>query len=203
MKELLLKSTRRETTGKGQARLLRRKGIIPAILYGPGTKTVKLSLELIEIQKIFRYSKTGQFLINLEIDGDLKKVTIKELQKHPVSSNVLHIDFYEVAMDKKIKVSVPITTVGTSKGIEFGGMLQIVRREVEVLCLPNNIPTSIDINISDLDIGDSFHVNDLSLTDKIEIFGENNYTILTILNQKSTEESVEEVEEEPKETELT
>jgi large subunit ribosomal protein L25 len=124
--------------------------------------------------------------LKLEIEGDAKgrNVMIKELQRHPVSQNLLHLDLYEVSMDQKIKVMVPVTTTGKSVGVEMGGMLQIIRRELEVLCLPDQIPENITIDITDLDVGDSFHVEDLQLDENIEVPAEVNFTILTILSTK-------------------
>ena len=196
MKVLSLKSTTREAVGKGQARLLRRSGLIPAILYGKGTESIKLSVKSIEINKIFRTAKINQFLLDLEVDDIIKQVTLKKIQKHPVTSEIIHIDFYEVTMNRKIRVSIPIVTVGVCKGADLGGMLQLIRREVEVLCLPGNIPDSIVIDITDLDVGDSFHVMDLKLIDDgIEIPSGSNFTILTVLNQRAEGEDVKKDEE--------
>jgi large subunit ribosomal protein L25 len=109
---------------------------------------------------------------------------------------LLHLDFYEVTMDQKIKVMVPVVTTGKSVGVEMGGMLQIIRRELEVFCLPDRIPENITIDITDLDIGDSVHVEAVQLEGDIEIPSEVNFTILTILSTKAEEEEVEEGEEE-------
>jgi large subunit ribosomal protein L25 len=123
---------------------------------------------------------------------------VKELQLHPVSRNFLHIDFYEVAMDRKIMVNVPITTTGKAKGVETGGILQIIRRELEVQCFPLDVPESIEIDITDLDIGDSIHVGDIALQREIEFLGEENFTVVTVVSPKIEEEEevVEEAEEE-------
>jgi large subunit ribosomal protein L25 len=102
----------------------------------------------------------AQKLLKLEIEGvdGKRNVMIKEMQKHPVSQQLLHLDLYEVTMDHKLKVMVPVVTTGKSVGVEMGGMLQIIRRELEVLSLPDQIPENITVDITDLDIGDSFHV---------------------------------------------
>jgi large subunit ribosomal protein L25 len=123
---------------------------------------------------------------------------VKELQLHPVSRNFLHIDFYEVAMDRKIMVNVPITTTGKAKGVETGGILQIIRRELEVQCFPLDVPESIEIDITDLDIGDSIHVGDIALQREIEFLGDENFTVVTVVSPKIEEEEevVEEAEEE-------
>jgi large subunit ribosomal protein L25 len=181
-----LKANLRERVGNGPARELRRGGKVPAILYGPKTEPLKLSIEKAALEPVFKAGAVAQKLLKLTIEGDAKgrNVMIKELQRHPVSQNLLHLDLYEVSMDQKIKVMVPVTTTGKSVGVEMGGMLQIIRRELEVLCLPDQIPENITIDITDLDVGDSFHVEDLQLDENIEVPAEVNFTILTILSTK-------------------
>ncbi|MGB2687867.1 MAG: 50S ribosomal protein L25, partial [Desulfobacterales bacterium] len=121
---------------------------------------------------------------------------IKELQTHPVSRNFIHIDFYEVKMDQKITAKIPVVTIGTAKGVELGGMLQIIRRELEVECLPLEVPESIEIDISDLDVGDSIHVGKIRLESELEFLEDDNYTVVTVLAPKLEEEEEPEEEEE-------
>ena len=121
---------------------------------------------------------------------------IREMQRHPVSGNFLHADFYEIDMKNRIRVMVPVTTVGISKGVELGGTLQIVRREIEVLCLPTEIPEKIEIDITELEMGDSIHIDELPLSDGIELPPDVNFTVLTIMSPKIEEEPEEEVDEE-------
>ncbi|MBU2622219.1 MAG: 50S ribosomal protein L25, partial [Proteobacteria bacterium] len=130
MELIQLKAKVRESVGNSPARALRRTGEIPAVIYGPGKETVLLSVSTKELEDIFKKSNVGQVILNLEIqNGGLHTRTamIKELQVHPVSRKYLHIDFYEIAMDRKIKVKVPVVTRGIAKGIDLGGMLQVVR----------------------------------------------------------------------------
>ena len=203
MELIELKTNIRTAVGNGPARRLRQKGQIPAVLYGPGTESVLLSVNISDIDMILKKSRIGQVLLNLVIpnngDTSTKTVMVKELQLHPVSRNFLHIDFYEVAMDRKIMVNVPVTTTGKSKGVEIGGILQIIRRELEVQCLPLNVPESIEIDITDLDIGDSIHVGDISRQSDVEFLDEENFTVVTIVSPKI--EEVVEPEEEPEEGE--
>jgi large subunit ribosomal protein L25 len=193
-----LKASQREAVGNGPSRVLRRDGKIPAILYGPQTEPMKLAIDKLELEPIFKSGAVAQKLFKLEIEGvdGARNVMIKEMQKHPVSHNLLHLDLYEVTMDHKIKVMVPVVTTGKCIGVEMGGMLQIIRRELEVFCLPDRIPEKITIDITDLDIGDSFHVEDLALEEAVEIPADVNFTILTILSTKVEEEAVEGEEEE-------
>lgn len=202
MELIELKTNIRTATGNGPARRLRQKGQIPAVLYGPGTESILLAVNISDIEKILKKGRIGQVLLTLVIpnngDTSTKTVMVKELQLHPVSRNFLHIDFYEVAMDRKIMVNVPITTTGKAKGVETGGILQIIRRELEVQCFPLDVPESIEIDITDLDIGDSIHVGDIALQREIEFLGDENFTVVTVVSPKIEEEEevVEEAEEE-------
>lgn len=204
MELIELKTNIRTTTGNGPARRLRQTGQIPAVLYGPETESVLLSVNISAIDRVLKKGRIGQVLLNLVIPNNgetsTKTVMVKELQLHPVSRNFLHIDFYEVAMDRKIMVNVPVTTTGKAKGVEIGGILQIIRRELEIQCLPLDVPKSIEIDITDLDIGDSIHLGNISRQSEIEFLDDENFTVVTIVSPK-IEEEVEPVEEEEEEGE--
>ena len=184
--------------GNGPARALRREKKVPAVLYGPQTESILLAVNNADLENAIKKSKGGQVFINLMIQNG-KAVShyamIKELQIHPLSGDFLHVDFYEIALERKIKVKVPVVTTGKSKGVELGGMLQVVRRDLEVFCLPAQIPDAIEIDVTDLDIGDSVHVEEIHLEGEVEIDTEVNFTVVTVLSPK-VEEEEEEVEEE-------
>lgn len=213
MELIELKANIRNSAGKGQARALRRAEKIPAVLYGPGTEPVLLSVGIKDIENALKKSTTNQAILNLNIltgENTSKTAMIKELQTHPVSRNYQHIDFYEISMDRKIRVKIPVTVKGKSRGVEEGGILQIIRRELEILCLPTEIPETIEIDITDLDIGDSIHVKEIPFKGDIEIPVDVNFTVITIVSPKAEVEEVEEAEveaeeavagEEPPETE--
>lgn len=196
-----LKTSIRKTTGNGPARKLRRSGQIPAVLYGPETEPILLSVNAGEFEKVLKKSIAGQVLLNLIIqNGETlnRSAMVKELQTHPISRDFLHIDFYEITMDRKIRVKAPVVTTGTSKGVELGGILQIVRRELEMLCLPLQVPESVAIDISDLDIGDAIHIGDIALEGDVEFLEDDHITVVTILSPtiEEIEEEVEALEEE-------
>lgn len=195
METIELKTNVRKSSGTGPGKALRREGRIPAVLYGPNSEPVLLSVNTKELQQIMNKGAGSHALLNLLIqNGETtnRMAMIKELQTHPVSRNFLHVDFYEVAMDRKIKVNIPIVATGTSKGVELGGVLQIVRRELEVLCLPHEIPETIEVDVTDLDVGDSIHVDEIPLGENIEIPEDVNFTIFTVVAPKAEEEVVEE-----------
>ena len=190
MDNIELQAKTRKETGNGPARVLRREGQIPAILYGPDTEPCKLSIGARDLENILKKGSIGRAIFNLKIDDGqaAKPAMIKELQTHPVSRDILHIDFYAVDMARKVKVNIPIVTTGDCVGVELGGMLQIIRRELEVYCLPNAIPAEITIDITDLDVGNSVHVEDIALEGDVEIPHDVNFTILTVLAPKKAEE---------------
>lgn len=190
-----LKATKRDKTGKGQARELRRHGLIPAVLYGPKMEAMALSVSVKDLQSLYKESGSEHMVLNLIIDngGTQKKTAmIKELQTAPATSNYLHVDFYEIALDQAIVVNVPVEVVGTSKGVERGGYLQVVRHSLEVSCLPTDVPTSIPIDISDLDIGDSVHVEDIAVGEKVSLLYDTNFTVVTVVAPSVEEEVPEE-----------
>lgn len=195
MELIELKTNIRTSVGNSQARALRRQKQIPAVLYGRGQKSVLLSVYLNDLELALKKTRNNQALLNLVVQDHetyTKPAIIKELQRHPAERNILHVDFYEIDMNRKIKVRVPVVTKGKSKGVELGGMLQIIRRELEVLCLPLEIPKSFEIDITDLDVGDSVHVKSIPLKDNIEIPADVDFTVLTIVAPKAVEEAVSE-----------
>jgi large subunit ribosomal protein L25 len=204
LKQLELTATLRSEVGNGPARQLRMQGKMPAVLYGPKTEPVLLAVDIKELETALKEGSLAQSIFNLSVDGAKKKasaVMIRELQRHPVSGNFLHADFYEIDMKEKIAVMVPIITVGKSKGVEMGGLLQVIRREIEVLCLPTEIPESFEIDITDLEIGDSVHVDEITTDETVEIPYDVNFTLLTVVSPKIEEEPEEEEEAEIEEGE--
>jgi large subunit ribosomal protein L25 len=198
LKNIELQAATRTATGNSPARVLRRQGQVPAILYGPTSQPCMLSVKTHDMETIMKQGNVGRSIFNLVIDTgkEHRAAMIKELQIHPVSRSLIHIDFYEVDMARRVRVNVPVTTTGKAVGVEMGGMLQIIRRELEVLCLPNAIPDSIVIDITNVDVGHSIHVEDIQVEGDVEIPHDVNFTVLTILSQKKAgEEGTEEGEE--------
>ncbi|MBW2171654.1 MAG: 50S ribosomal protein L25/general stress protein Ctc [Deltaproteobacteria bacterium] len=193
-----LKVTERHTFGKGSARTLRREGLIPAILYGPKRDSLPLTLSPLELDKIYKTTGTEQVIFNLVIEnGGTQNVTamVKEVQSTPVAQQYLHVDFYEISLDEKIVVGILVEVTGKSKGVERGGFLQVVRHELEVSCLPTDMPDKIQVDVTDLDIGDAIHVGDLALIDKVKILADADLTVLTVVAPTVEEEELPEEEE--------
>jgi large subunit ribosomal protein L25 len=208
--EFIALSTKPRTqTGKGAARALRREGKIPAVLYGPQADTRMLSVDVAELENSLKKHSASLAVFKLALDesaGPSEKLAmLKELQDDPVTGRLRHADFYQIDMDRKVLVRVPVTTTGKSKGVELGGMLQLIRRDLTVLCLPDRIPQKIEIDVTDLDVGDAVHVEDLRLGENAEIPHDVNFTVVTVLSTRKTEAEPgageEEAEEEQGEAE--
>ena len=192
MELIELNASIRESQGKGAARKLRRAKQIPAIVYGKKTEPTLLSIDTAAFDKVIReHGVTGLFF-NLKVDGGAGKERIamlKDLQMDTFGLNYMHLDLHEIEMDTKVNVMVPVEAIGESAGVKEGGLLQVIRRELEVLCKPADTPESVQIDISDLGIGEAVHVEDIDLGDAVEIPHEVNFTVITIVPP-----SVEEVE---------
>jgi large subunit ribosomal protein L25 len=173
-------------------------------LYGPKRETLPLTVSPIDLDKIYKMSGTEQVILNLVIEnGGTQKVTVlvKEVQASPVTRQYLHMDFLEISLDEEIVVRVPVEVTGKSTGIERGGFLQLVRHELEVSCLPSDMPDKIEVDITDLDIGDAIHVEDIALDDRIRMLAEPGHTVLTVVAPTVEEEELPEEEEEVEEGE--
>jgi large subunit ribosomal protein L25 len=159
---LELKAVTRDKTGKGAARGVRRDMNVPAVLYGPKTQATSLSVSALNLEKLLKETGGESKLLNLQVDGDrTRQVLIREVQTHPYRRRFLHVDFYEVPLDQPITVEVLVELVGDCIGVQKGGELNQIQRTLAVRCLPNQIPESIRIDISNLDMGEMLHVEDL------------------------------------------
>ncbi len=184
MQRPVLTAEIREGAGKEKAKKLRLKGLIPAIFYGPRTQTIPLVIDSKELAKALQTEAGENVLIDLDIrkgaQSDRKVVMLKDIQVDPLQRVTLHTDFYEVAMDEMVIVEIPVHLVGKPEGTKVGGILEQVRRTIQVQCLPGDIPKSIDIDVSALAIGDSIHVQDIKV-EKTKIISDTNFTIATVV----------------------
>jgi len=163
----------RKEQKKGPARRLRQKGFVPAIFYGRSAENILLAVKNDELVKLYKDKKNHAFIKLIIDDGGSKKVEklslIKELQVQPLTGKFYHADFYEVDIKRKLTVDVSLRFIGKAIGVENGGELQHIKREVKVSCLPLNLPDHIDVDVANLDIGDSIKVRDLKVAEGITI----------------------------------
>jgi len=189
MAEIVVAAENRTETGKNENRRLRTRGLIPGVLYGAKREAVPVAVSPKEITTILR-SKTGEnTLFDLEIGGSRRKVILKEFQIEPIKGSLLHADFYEVALDKAIEVKVHIEVIGTPVGVKVqGGLLDHVTREVEVSCLPADIPEKITVDVSELELGKAVRVADLAVPDKVTMLSEADLVIVHVVAPRAEEE---------------
>jgi len=184
MERPVLRAEIREGTGKEKVRKLRAKGLIPAIFYGPKTKTIPLVVDSKELVNTLKTEAGENVLIDLHIMKDAKTdrkvVMVKDIQIDPIQMKMIHTDFYEVTMDTMVTVEVPIHLIGKPEGTKMGGILEQVRRVIQVQSLPGDIPKSIDVDVSFLNIGDSIHVKDIQ-AGEFKILVDSNVTIATVV----------------------
>ena len=183
MKEIVLKARPREKMGKKHAKKLRRSGLIPAVVYGPETPSLPLEIETKSFYALLRGGLGENILLTLtmgdEKDGE-RKVLIREIQRDPVKGDIVHVDFHQISLTKKLTIQVPIHLLGTPEGVKDGGILQHVLRELAVECLPTTIPEKIKVDVNHLKIGDSIHVVDIKV-ENVEILSDPESSIVSVV----------------------
>ncbi len=188
----------RTKSGKGYARKLRNSGKIPAVRYGKECSVTQFSVDQLALDRLL--SDSGSALVALDVDGagqnDELLSIVKDIQRDPVSGKIIHADFYGVRYGEPILVEVPLVFEGKAIGVVEGGLLQPVRRSLEIKCLPRQIPENIVVDVTSLGIGDAIHVNDLEV-EGVEFTASVNFTIVTV--QTVSVEAVEAVDEEGEE----
>lgn len=197
METVVLNIEARQVASKGEVSRLRRAGKVPAVFYGPGKAGQAVCVDAREF-RIKLDGLEGSHLIQLlspATEINEKMVLLKEVQRHPVTSLPLHIDFYEVDVNKPIEVTVPLHFIGKAQGVTAGGLLQPLRREITVECLPREIPEFIQVDVSPLGIHDAIHVAELTLPAGVKAVYDTNDTVVTVappvVEEKPAVETVE------------
>jgi large subunit ribosomal protein L25 len=201
-----LKARPREHVGKSGARRARREGLVPAVLYGEGDEVRSLAVDSKDFYTVIHTTAGENVILDLKVEGSKAgdcKAIIKEIQYHPVRRDILHVDFQHISMTKEITVHVPIEVKGEAAGVKTrGGILEVIHRDVEVECLPADIPNAISVDVTELDVGDSLQVRDLVI-ENVKIVTDPTATVVTIVAPSVIEEAkpaaAEEEEEKPAE----
>ena len=202
MEQIALGAKLRTEFGKNASRKLRRAGRIPAILYGHRKEPLALSIDSHQLKKAMTAGVKESVLIDLNVEADVQEqnriVMLKELQVHPVKRHYVHADFYEIVMDEQISMPISIHLVGKAKGVEAGGILRQFKREVEIRCLPTQIPDRIEIDVTDLEIGKTITLEEVKVEEGVEVMESLELPIVTVLPPTvlKKEEELEEAEEE-------
>ena len=192
MSETALVVDSRTATGKGAVRKLRAAGRIPAVLYGQGKESVPLTIDPRALEKVLRAGGANA-LLDLTVEGRPELgspvALVKELQRHPIRGTIVHADLYQVDLTRTVEVEVPVHLVGKAKGIDFGGILEHSLREIALECLPRSIPASIEVDVSNMEVGDVIHVRDLALPPGVSLVSDPDLGVVHVALPAAEEEA--------------
>jgi large subunit ribosomal protein L25 len=190
MEEILIKAETRVGKGKSAVKKIRRQGGIPAVLYGKDVESIPLTISLKDWEKLRKRLKRNTIL-KMELPGSVgtgtRPVMVKNIQRTVIGDSINHIDFLQVSMERKVEVEIPIYLTGEAKGLVNGGIIEQHLRTVMAECLPSQIPEKVDIDITDLDIGDSVHVHEISI-EGVKLLENPGVAIVTVIPPTAAEE---------------
>jgi len=190
-----IKAERRNVFGKAVSRRLRKEGKIPVILYGLATESTPLIVKKMDIFKILRSESGENTIFKVSIDSGTENAMIKEIQADPVTDEILHADLIQIAMDRVIQVSVPVVLKGEAVGVKAeGGFIDVITREVDVECLPKDIPEHVLLDISELHLNQSLKVEDMAVPETVKILSDPSTVVVHIVAPIAEEVVVEEEE---------
>lgn len=192
----------RDATGKGVARRLRAQGLAPGVVYGGGREATPITVDAKKFERLLETSHGGiNTLIDLEGSSAAagRTVIAKDLQREAIRGHIMHIDFYEIDLQEKIEVSVPVHLDGTPQGVVLGGVLDQQLREVDLLCLPGAIPDDLRADVTHLELGDSIHVSELVTAEGVEILTDAELPLATVLVPRGLKDTAAEAGEEGEE----
>jgi len=207
MEKVLLNANIRDDVGKEANKRLRREGGVPVVLYKKGKTSLSLKVDVKDLYHVLHTSAGENVILTLKVKADSKDakatkdrtVIIKEIQHHPIKENILHVDFHEISLTEMITVRVPVETKGEAEGVKAdGGVLDQVTKEIEVECLPTEIPDKIEVHVGPLKIGDAIRVKDLTVPAQIKVLSDPELTVLSVVPphvEKEEEEAAEEITE--------
>ena len=178
----------RDERGKGPARRVRRTGRIPAVVYRAGNEPVQLSVDPTELELKMRKSGNRNALLRVQVEGSERLCLLKDIQRHPLSRKLLPVDLYEVRKDAAVEVGVKVTLVGRATGTRKGGLISLVRPRLMIRCLPEAIPATIDLDVTNLDLGDHIRVSEIVPPAGTRILYDQDFNVV-VLSGVVTEES--------------
>ncbi len=189
MERISVATTKRDT-GKGPARRLRVSGKIPAVLYGKTDAPLSLAVDSHEMENLTTKASGSTLLVDLDVEGKSVTALVRDFQADPFKRHLTHIDFQAVGLEDKIHVEVPVKLVGSPKGVKEGGILEQLRRTVDVKCQVSKIPSKIEVDVTELDVGDNIQARDLNLGAGVEFAHTANYAIAAVVPPTKVEEVV-------------
>ncbi len=197
MAEIILEAQIRENKGKGKVKAIRDDGFTPAVIYGEGKESFAIQVSSRELIQLVHRHRLENAIINLKIKDDKKAKSraclVKEIQHDPVHGNIVHVDFNEISLTKEIKINVPVVAKGEAVGVkQEGGSLEFVMWEIEVECLPTAIPAEIEVDVTNLKMGDAIHIKDIKLPAGVKPLSDPDSTVVHVVAPMKEEVPVEE-----------
>ena len=180
--QLKISAQPRTLAGRNAVKSLKRTGFVPAVIYGAKSPTQNLQLNERELSRLLGHATSESVLVDVQIEGSGNRTAlISEVQHHPVSGAILHVDLHAVAMDELMTAEVTVETTGEAEGVKTGGgVLEVILRTLEIECLPADLPESITVDISGLNIGDAVHVRDLKLPKGVTVLNDEELTVVSV-----------------------
>jgi large subunit ribosomal protein L25 len=193
MEDRKLIAKKRELSGTGNARRLRKTGALPAVIFGADKGPVSVEVNAHDLEQILHHAASESMLVEIEIEGEgITQVLVKDVQHHPVTSDLLHVDLMRVTAGKAIHVEIQLEIIGEAAGVKAGGTVDQVMHSISVECLPKDLVEKIEIDVSEMEIGDAFHVADLGLSSTMKAMVDDDAIVATIAAPRAEEEEDEE-----------
>ena len=185
MKSVPLTAYPRTLTRTAAVKKLRRQGRVPAVVYGPRMKPENIEVDTKEFEKLMHQTISENILVDLTVEGKNRLALVQEVQHHPLNRETLHVDLHEVAADEKVEITVPVETVGEAEGVRVeGGLLEHVLFKVRVRALPADLPECIEIDVTDMQMGQTFHIGDISAGEGVELLGDSNIPVVSVAKSR-------------------
>jgi len=182
--ETTLEVSTRQSVGKGLARRARAVGKVPAVVYGPETSPLSVEVDPVALMNIFKESGDRNTIVDLKLDGATHPCLVREVQRHPLSREVLHVDFYAVPKSREIEIMVPLNPVGRPKGAQLGGRVRLIRRELRAKCVYTKIPATLDVDVTHLDIGDRMKASEIPMPEGVSLAFDNDFNVIELYGKK-------------------
>jgi len=170
---------RNDNLGKGASRKLRATGLVPGVVYGQDQAPLAVSFNALDLTNIFKQTGNRNTIVSLDVEGEVVPTLVREVQRHPVERDILHVDFYRLSDTKAVVVEVPLATTGKPAGALMGGRTRLIRRSVMVRCVPSAIPAVFEIDATLLNIGDMVRASEITLPDGVSLVAESDFNVVT------------------------
>ncbi len=195
MEDSKLIAKKRELQGSANARRLRKAGTLPGVIYGDGNEATAILLDMHEFELLLHHHSSETMLVDVAVEGEGDiSALVKDVQHHPVSGDLLHVDLQKMDANKAIQVEIQVELVGEAKGVKAGGLLELVMHTITIECLPGDLSESIEIDVSEMEIGDALHLGDLTLDSKFKVLGDSDAIVVSISEAHVETEDDEEEE---------